>query len=159
GQTNLSGGWLRGREQLDRAPDDGPRKVILLTDGLANVGVVEREPLVALTQRAYSNRISTTTIGLGADFDETLPPAMADLAGGNPDWAATPDAAPSIFADELEGLARVVAQNVTVEIRPLADVELLGVLNEYPSFAASHGVRLELGDAYAGERRRLVFAL
>ena len=36
GQTNLSGGWLRGLEQLRAAPADGTRAVLLLTDGLAN---------------------------------------------------------------------------------------------------------------------------
>src|SRR6185503_18435315 len=38
GQTNLSGGWLKGVEQL-RGIDggSGPRKVLLLSDGLANV--------------------------------------------------------------------------------------------------------------------------
>jgi len=33
GQTNLSGGWLKGVEELGRASGDGPRKVLLLTDG------------------------------------------------------------------------------------------------------------------------------
>jgi hypothetical protein len=43
---------------------------------------------------------------------------MADAGGGNAHWAETPDAAPAIFAEELEGLTLVVAQNVSLEIRP-----------------------------------------
>ena len=39
GQTNLSGGWLKGLEQLQGATGDAPRKILLLTDGLANVGI------------------------------------------------------------------------------------------------------------------------
>lgn len=58
-----------------------------------------------------------------------------------------------------EGLAGVVAQNVTVEVRPAPEVELLGILNEYPAFAIHEGLQLELGDAYGGERRRVIFAL
>ena len=38
GGQNLSGGWLKGVEELRRASGEGPRKVLLLTDGLANVG-------------------------------------------------------------------------------------------------------------------------
>ena len=30
---------------------------------------------------------------------------------------------------------------------------MLGVLNEYPQVAVAGGLQLELGDAYAGERR------
>jgi len=33
GTTNMSGGWLKGAEELRRAPDDGQKRVLLLTDG------------------------------------------------------------------------------------------------------------------------------
>lgn len=158
-QTNLSGGWLCGRQELAAAPADGPRKVLLLTDGLANVGIVEREPLVALAGAAYQNGIGTSTIGFGTDFDEDLLTAMAEAGGGNAHWAATPDAAPGIFASELEGLARVVAQNVTVEIRPVSDVEVIRVFEGYLTVPSERGVRVDIGDAYGGDRRRLVFGL
>jgi Ca-activated chloride channel homolog len=52
-----------------------------------------------------------------------------------------------------------VAQNVSVEIRPSPDVEILSVLNDYPAVTVDGGVQLALGDAYAGERRRVVLAL
>jgi Ca-activated chloride channel family protein len=74
-------------------------------------------------------------------------------------FAETPEDAPGIFAEEFEGLASLVAQNVSVEIRPTADVELVGVLNEYPTVVVPDGVQLQLGDAYGSERRRLVFEL
>jgi Ca-activated chloride channel family protein len=84
---------------------------------------------------------------------------MADAGGGTGHFAATPDAAPGIFAAEFEGLASVVAQNVSVEIRPGPDVAVLGVLNDYPATAVPGGVQLALGDAYGDEIRRVVFQL
>jgi len=81
---------------------------------------------------------------------------MADAGGGNTYFAATPDDAPGIFEQEIEGLARVAAHNVTLEVTPGQAVELLGVLNDYPSIAVEGGAQVELGDAYAGERRRVV---
>ncbi len=159
GSTNLSGGWLKGLEQLRSAPAETPRKILLLTDGLANVGIVEREPLVELARGAGASGVGTTTIGFGDDFDEDLLTAMADAGGGKAHYAPTPDAAPAIFADELEGLTRLAAQNVSVEIRPTEQVEIVSVLNDYPHQAVPGGVQIALGDAYAGERRRLVLAL
>jgi Ca-activated chloride channel family protein len=45
GMTNLSGGWLKGVEQLRAVPGGiGPKKVLLLTDGLANRGVTDPDP-------------------------------------------------------------------------------------------------------------------
>jgi Ca-activated chloride channel family protein len=158
GQTNLSGGWLKGLEELRRAGGEGARKILLLTDGLANVGITEPERLVALAHGAYRDGIGTSTIGFGDGFDEDLLTALADAAGGRSHYAETPDAAPAIFAEELEGLTRLVAQNVSVEIRPTPDVELVAVLNEYPAVPVAGGVQIALGDAYAGERRRIVLA-
>ena len=84
---------------------------------------------------------------------------MADAGGGTGHFAATPDAAPGIFTAEFDGLASVVAQNVSVEIRPGPDVAVLGVLNDYPATAVPGGVQLALGDAYGDEVRRVVFQL
>jgi Ca-activated chloride channel family protein len=44
-------------------------------------------------------------------------------------------------------------------VRPGNDVALLRVLNEYPSISMAGGVQLQIGDAYGGERRRIVFSL
>jgi Ca-activated chloride channel family protein len=159
GQTNLSGGWLRGLGELIDAQADGPRKILLLTDGLANEGITDHGDLVGMARRARVEGVSTSTIGFGAGFDEDLLRDMADAGGGNTHFAATPDDAPGIFERELEGLTRVVAHNVTLDIRPGPAVELLAVLNDYPSLAVDGGAQIELGDAYAGERRRVVLKL
>ena len=157
GQTNLSGGWLKGLEQLRGA--QGTRKILLLTDGLANVGITDTPTLVRLAGRAGSEGVGTTTIGFGRGFNEDLLTAMADAAGGNAHYAESADAAPGIFAEEFDDLTRLAAQNVSVEIRPAAAVEMLGVLNEYPQVVVPGGVQISVGDAYAGEQRRIVFTL
>lgn len=159
GSTNLSGGWLKGVEELRRAPDGEPRKLLLLTDGQANVGITDPAQLVGLAGSAAGDGVGTTTIGYGDDFDEDLLTAMADAGRGNAHYAPTADAAPAIFAQEVEGLTSLVAQNLSVEVRPSAEVEVLSVLNEYPQVPVSGGVQIALGDAYAGERRRVVLAL
>jgi Ca-activated chloride channel homolog len=157
GSTNLSGGWLKGREQLQGA--EGVRKVLLLTDGLANVGITDTSTLVGLAASARGEGIGTTTIGFGDGFNEDLLTAMADAGGGNGHYAETADAAPAIFAEEFDDLSRLVAQNVSAEIRPEPAVEFVGVLNEYPHSPVPGGVQISIGDAYAGEKRRIVFTL
>ncbi len=146
--TNLSGGWLKGLEQLRGA--DGPRKIILLTDGIANEGITDSETLVGLAVGARSDGVGTTTIGFGDGFNEDLLTAMADAGGGNSHYAASAEAAPAIFAEEFADLTRLVAQNISVEIRPAGTVAMLGVLNEYPRVPVDSGVQVQLGDAYGG---------
>jgi Ca-activated chloride channel family protein len=157
GTTNLSGGWLKGAEELRRVDGDGQRRVLLLTDGHANVGVTDGGQLSGMAQGIRGERISTTTIGFGRDFDEVLLTAMADAGGGNGYFAEGPDDSPGIFNEEFDGLATVSAQNVSVEIAPISDVKFIGVLNEYPMVPVTAGVQVQLGDFYGGELRRVVF--
>ena len=64
GMTNLSGGWLKGVEQLRAVPrGTGPKKVLLLTDGLANRGVTEPDALTEMAKRAGDDGVGTTTVG------------------------------------------------------------------------------------------------
>lgn len=86
-QTNLSGGWLRGMESLRPAPAGEPRKILLLTDGLANQGITEPDALTQMARRSAEEGIGTTTIGFGEDFSEDLLTAMADAGRGNAHFA------------------------------------------------------------------------
>jgi Ca-activated chloride channel family protein len=161
GATNLSGGWLKGVEQLRAVPGGtGPKKVVLLSDGHANQGIDDAGELAKLARGAADDGISTTTIGFGAGFDENLMTAMANEGGGNAFFAPGVDDVPGIFAQEFEDLVALVAQNLSVEIRPDTDaVSVVSVLNEYPTTAVPGGVQVQVGDAYGEERRRIVFAL
>lgn len=157
--TNLSGGWLKGVEELKRRPGDAARKVLLLSDGHANEGITDRDSLADMAKSASRDGIGTTTIGFGTDFDEELMTAMGDAGGGRSHYAASPEDAPGIFAKEFEGLAAIVAQNLSIEIRPSDEVKLLGVLNDFPTVEVEGGVQLQLGDVFGDDLRRLVFEL
>lgn len=160
GMTNLSGGWLKGAEVLRDAADDGPRRVVLLSDGEANVGITEHGQLETLARTTLeATGVSTTTIGFGEGFDEDLMTLMADAGQGSAYFAPTPDEAAAIFAEEFADLSTLVAQNVSVEIRPGDQVQVLRFLNDYPATNVPGGVQLALGDAYADTKRRIVFEL
>ena len=160
GQTNLSGGWLKGAEQLRAVPSgSGAKKALLLSDGQANVGIVDAAELAAMAKVAADDGIGTTTIGVGDGFDEDLMTAMADAGGGSAYFAANVDEAAGIFAQEFDDLVSLVAQNLSVEIRPTADVDVVEVLNDYPHLGVPGGVQMQVGDAYGDERRRVVFSL
>src|SRR3954471_740192 len=66
GSTNLSGGWLKGRKLVEQALVEGTNRVVLLTDGQANVGVTDPDKLLGLAQAGAKRGVSTTCIGFGA---------------------------------------------------------------------------------------------
>ena len=157
GSTNLSGGWLKGMEILSaHGRPDAVKRMLVLTDGMANVGIVEPDSLCGLTAAAKTQQITTTMVGVGDGYDERLIAAMADAGGGNDYWCAGADQATQVFADEFQGLMSVVAQNISVEIRPSDPNAGFAVLNEYPITNVPGGMQVALGDAYGDEQRRVV---
>jgi Ca-activated chloride channel homolog len=158
GSTNLSGGWLRGRGLVAerRASEGVVARVLLLTDGLANVGITEPTTLVGLCATARAEGIGTTTIGFGADYDEALLAAMADAGGGHSYYIETPDQAAAIFAEEIGGLLAVAAQNLRVTVRPAPTVRSALVHHAYPRADVTDGARYDVGDLYANDPAALL---
>lgn len=160
GSTNLSGGWLKGLEVLmAHGRPEALKRLIVLTDGHANVGITDADALSQLAASANAQQVTTSMIGFADGYDEQLLAALADAGGGNDYWCAGPDQATKVFADEFAGLASVVAQNISVEIRPSDAVAECLVLNEYPLTVVDGGLQVALGDAYGGEHRKVVSML
>ena len=65
--------WLRGCEQIALNAHDGlVNRCLLLTDGLANRGVTNRDELIRRAGSLRERGVQTSTFGVGADFDERL---------------------------------------------------------------------------------------
>jgi Ca-activated chloride channel family protein len=158
GSTNLSGGWLQGRTHVEAGLlPDGVNRVVLFTDGQANVGIVDRGPLVELARSAAERRVTTTCIGFGADFNEDLLKAMSDAGSGNFWYVESVDQMASVFAEEIEGLVALAAQNVEVQV-VLDHPQVHGVsfLQRYPVQRPEEGTFvIRLGDLYATSPRHL----
>jgi Ca-activated chloride channel family protein len=83
GGTNMYGGLTTGLEQLRSGEQGYVRRMLLLSDGHANVGVSDSTSLTSLARQASMADVSTSTIGLGLDFNEDLLASMADAGGGS----------------------------------------------------------------------------
>lgn len=157
GSTNLSGGWLKGRALVEQGAVEGINRVVLLTDGQANAGIVDPTRLIGLAHHAAAARVSTTCIGFGADFNEDLLESMARAGTGNYWFVESNDQMAGIFGGEIEGLVALAAQNVEVEVR-LTHARVAGVsfLQSYPvSQTDAGGWRVALHDLYATSPRAL----
>jgi Ca-activated chloride channel family protein len=127
-----------------------------MTDGLANVGIVQPAQLTGLCANGLESGVTTSTIGFGEDYDEELLRSMAEAGGGHSYYIENPDQAPGVFEEEIEGLLSLAAQNVEVKIQPEQFVELVNVHNNYPSRGGPNGITVTLGDLYAREPKSLL---
>ncbi len=159
GQTNLSGGLLEGCAEVGkRFGQPGLHHVILLTDGLANRGVIDPDKLVELVKRCTRGGITVTTIGVGIKYNETLLSRLAQAGGGRYIYVAKPEEIPEALQRELGALLAVVAQNakLTMELPPGVEVQqVFG--REQP--LQPEVVKVPLGDLTSRERRVLLVKL
>lgn len=161
GSTNLAGGWMLGRDQLKSGPEGYPRKLLLLTDGMLNVGITDPEQVRQLVaQGREAHGIRTSTLGFGPDYQEDLLAGLAAATGGAFYDANDPEKLPTIFEAELEGLQKLVVQNLRVLVRLGDFCEGAGLLSDYPLTRHADGrVEVTVGDLVSEETRTLVVAL
>jgi Ca-activated chloride channel family protein len=157
GCTNLSGGWLKGRDHVAHAFKSAQvNRILLLTDGLANEGITDPGQLTALCRAAAEQGVTTTTIGFGIGYNEHLLAAMAEAGHGHTYYIETPDQAPSVFEEEIEGLLTLAAQNVAVRLQAAPDVQFVAVHHASPSQVEGEALAVELGDLYAREPKLML---
>jgi Ca-activated chloride channel homolog len=159
GNTNLSGGWLKACEILTKSRrPEAIARIVVLTDGHANSGIVEPDAVATMTSGAARNGITTSVIGFGDDYDEEFIALMADAGQGNDYFCAGPDQALDVFAAEFAGLATVVAQNISVVARATNEATSIRLLNQQVTSGDEHDLRVAIGDAFGEETRRCVLA-
>ncbi len=118
GATNLSGGMLKGFDQIkNNFKAEHVNRVLLLSDGLANKGITDATSLNQIaTKMSQEEGITLSTFGVGIDFNEDLMMGLAESGRANYYFIESPDQIPAIFSEELSGLLAVVAQNVELKI-------------------------------------------
>ena len=156
GCTNLSGGLLRGLQEARRVAGEGGATLLLLSDGHANAGEVDPAKLASVAAGARDHGITSTTVGIGLDYDELLLAEVARGGQGNHAFAEHADGAAAAVAGEVEGLLSKTVQAASLLIRPEASVETVTVWNDLPGHPVDGGIMVELGDLWAGEERKLV---
>lgn len=159
GTTNLSGGLAAGMQQI--RPHSGPdrvSRVLLMTDGLANVGVTDPDVLVGWARAWREKGLGLSTLGVGPHFNEDLLVALAEAGGGNFHYIADPDQIPRIFQEELEGLLQVAAQGLQLTIEAEPGVAVTGVLGYRPEGNPDRAVVI-LPDLCAAEAKHVLVRL
>ena len=157
GTTNLAGGYLRGIQELQRiSSEDGSATLVLLSDGLANVGVTDHGQLEQFAAGAQRAGIVSSTVGIGRGYDEDLLAAIARGGAGNTHFAENGDDAGGALASEVEGLLTESVQAVSLTVKPSSEVAAVRLFNDLPVSTIDDGFMVELGSLHSAEQRRLV---
>lgn len=164
GSTDLFGGWRLGFGQhryADRThvldPVSGAvRRIILLTDGLANVGLTDPGSIFQHVTAARTQGVLTSTLGLGTMFNAELLSGMAEAGGGNFAYVEHTKDLPAFFARELSEALAIVASGATLTLNLPKGIRAR-LLNPFPVTRTGKQLSIALGDIPAGMNLDLVF--
>jgi Ca-activated chloride channel family protein len=163
GWTDLHGGWLQGAQEV--AAHTRPEvlsRVLLLSDGQANRGVTDPDAIASQCAELAAAGVTTSTYGLGRDFNEDLMDRMAQEGQGKAYYGETADDLMEPFQREFDLLEALCAKRLRLRAEPSDGIQA-AVLNLYateadasvlPDLACGSEawavVRLKVPAAYAG---------
>jgi Ca-activated chloride channel family protein len=128
GSTNLHAGMLLGLQEVDRTFDvRRNNRVILLTDGIANVGGTDPNQIAADALTYNQRGIYLSTIGLGLEFNDALLSQLADQGQGGYSFIDSAQEMERVFREHVAGLKQRVASEVSLTVIPEAGVQLAGL--------------------------------
>lgn len=149
GSTAIHAGVLTGAAEVRKHKGPGRlNRVVLLSDGQANVGPSRPEAFVALGRALLAEGISVSTIGLGLGYNEDLMLALARASDGNHAFARDPSDLIAIFNREFNDVLASCAQTVAIDIELKPGVRVVRALSRDGTIDGSKA-RFRLNQVYA----------
>ncbi len=137
GGTALFAGLSKGIKQVEnQLTKDKVNRIILLSDGQANVGPSSVNELSELAIIAAKKNIAITTMGIGSDYNELLMSSIASYSDGNHVFVNNSADLENVFVHEFTDVMSTVAQDVVITIqlkdgvKPIRLLGRDGVINE-----------------------------
>ena len=153
GNTALFGGVSQGAAEVRKNLNGRyVNRIILLSDGLANVGPSSPEDLGRLGAALIKEDISVTTVGVGTDYNEDLMTRLSQSSDGNTYFVESSRDLPRIFAAELGDVLNVVAKNVNVIIECPNHIKPLKIIGRQGRIRGKI-VELSLNQLYGGQEK------
>lgn len=155
GSTALYGGVETGSQELrEFLSKERINRVLLLSDGIANVGPSDNRSIADLGNRIAREGMSVTTLGLGSDYNETLMTALAEASDANYYHIADVETLPEVFEKELGELQSIVAREIIIEIRCPEGVRPMRFLGR-PGELKSQTETIGFATVSGGQKREL----
>ena len=165
GSTNAEAGLRLGydmaRQQLR---DEGINRVVLASDGVANVGATDAETILRRIRDDAEAGIQLVSVGFGmGNFNDALLEKLADDGDGFYAYVDDLDEARRLFVDDLTGTLQSVALDARVQVDFLPDVveayRLVGFENRAIDDNDFRDDRVDAGAIGAGHEVTALYAL
>ncbi|MGA1871426.1 MAG: NADase-type glycan-binding domain-containing protein [bacterium] len=155
--TNISGALMRGIELVKKK--DKPeqiKRIILLSDGLANVGITDPRQIANIADKAFKNDgIVISTFGVGEQYNEDLLAAIANVSLGKYYYVKNPKQMFMYFHSEITNLTKVVLKDIEVRFDEPKDYKIAKIYG-YDWLKDGNDIVLKLPSFKLGEKKYLL---
>jgi Ca-activated chloride channel family protein len=156
GSTALFAGVEKAAEEIKKfATREKINRIVLISDGQANVGPSTPEELAELGRTLGGQRISVSTIGLGLDYNEDLMFRLAGASDGNHAFVEEPEELAKTFRKEFGELGSVIAQDITVVVHCETGVRPIRILGRVGKVFDDR-IEVSINQLYADQERYLM---
>ena len=147
GSTFLEGGFRAALEQFGEATlEHYGCKLVLLSDGQANVGEQRPAVLSEVAAGAAHRGITTSTLGVGLDYNIALMSSLAEAGNGDFSHIPSLEKLDEILREEFTTAAEVTARGVRIKLELPERVAFGTNLNGYRQQSTERGFEVQLGD-------------
>lgn len=159
GSTALFAGVTQGSYEIRKFLDKNKvNRVVLLSDGMANIGPSKPHELAELGRALSKQRISVSTIGLGLGYNEDLMTQLAGHSDGNHYFVEDADKLAGVFDSELGDIFSVVAQDIKITINCRDGVKPIRILGRDDHFTGQN-INTNFNQIYGNQKRHLTLEL
>ena len=116
--TNLEGGLVLGyRVARDGFRPGASNRVVLLSDGLANVGNTTADPILRRVREQAGKDIALLGVGVGSQYGDALMERLADSGDGFTVYVSDVEQARKVFVEQLPATIEVRALDAKAQVR------------------------------------------
>ncbi|HNT25533.1 MAG TPA: von Willebrand factor type A domain-containing protein [Anaerolineales bacterium] len=165
GSTNAEAGLRLAYQMAAQAFRGGANnRVILCSDGVANVGATGPDAILEVIGGYVSENIYLTTLGFGmGNFNDVLMEQLADKGNGNYSYIDTVDQAEKLFVEDLTATLQVIARDAKVQVDFNPDVvaryRLVGYENRAIADQDFRNDSVDAGELGAGHSATAIYAV
>ncbi|HVH47109.1 MAG TPA: VWA domain-containing protein [Labilithrix sp.] len=130
-------------------------RVVVLSDGDANIGSSNHEQLLQTIAQHKDKGITLSTVGFGSgNYKDTMMEQLADKGDGNYTYIDGEDEARKVFTEQVDGLLQVVARDVKIQVEldpnVIARYRLVGYENRDIADKDFRNDKVDAGEVGAG---------
>jgi Ca-activated chloride channel family protein len=165
GGTAMSSGMETAYQMASESYLHGSEnRVIVLSDGDANIGQVTHDQILATIQQYAERGITLTTVGFGmGNYKDTMMEQLADKGDGNYYYVDSLQEAQRVFGTNLAGTIETIAKDVKIQVEfepsAVAAWRLLGYENRDIADQDFRNDKVDAGEVGSGHRVTAVYDL